>query len=214
MMVGENDLILNTEEAAFKTEISAIEEELEMKKYKKRNSENMTGELIEYVDINLAQKYNEIFYVLKGNLVVREDYQETPEGTREHDYMKWAAEVGVEKNFVFDESYEYYGSAEQITIEKTGKYKLQVWGAEGGMGSDNSGNKAVGGTGGYAEGIVQLEKGDTLFIFVGGKGADTLGTREIGISSAGGFNGGADGGEKKNSSSSSNGGGRWWSNRH
>lgn len=75
-------------------------------------------------------------------------------------------------------NFEYTGTEQIYTIPKAGRYKLEVWGAQGGYraSSDN------GGTGGYSSGIIELEKKTNLYIYVGGSGK-TGGT-------TGGFNGG------------------------
>ncbi|MDR0910481.1 MAG: hypothetical protein LBM77_12035 [Spirochaetaceae bacterium] len=68
-------------------------------------------------------------------------------------------------------------------MPKTGKYKLEVWGAQGG------GNTAAaylpGGPGGYSRGTVSLNQGERLYVYVGQFGGNTLST-------SGGFNGGGD----------------------
>lgn len=81
--------------------------------------------------------------------------------------------------------FDYTGSVQEYTVTKTGKYKLQVWGAQGGSDSPSDG-----GVGGYSEGEIELNKGDKLYIAVGGKGSSY--TRKA--KSNGGFNGGGYGG--------------------
>lgn len=66
-------------------------------------------------------------------------------------------------------------------VDKTGKYRLEVWGASGGGNDPN--NTSIGsraGKGGYASGEVKLNEGDVLYIYVGGEGKGQ----------EGGFNGG------------------------
>lgn len=64
--------------------------------------------------------------------------------------------------------------AQTFTSECSGKYKLEVWGAQGGYrnSSDN------GGKGGYTSGEITLNNKDKLYIYVGGSG------------NSGGYNGG------------------------
>ena len=78
------------------------------------------------------------------------------------------------------------GETETYSITRDGRYKLEVWGAQGG-GSQIDGNTAlgVGGKGGYATGIVSLKAGDVLYINVGCEGKRS----HTGLA-AGGFNGG------------------------
>lgn len=82
-------------------------------------------------------------------------------------------------------TYNYKGSANQVIIDKTGLYKLEAWGAQGGYRNSTS----YGGKGGYATGLVNLKKDDKLYIYVGGAGG--TGTSGCGDTICpGGFNGG------------------------
>lgn len=63
---------------------------------------------------------------------------------------------------------------QEFTIEKTGEYKIECWGAQGGY---------RGGYGAYTCGTIRFRKGDTVYICIGEQGADS--TNE-----EGGFNGG------------------------
>ena len=78
--------------------------------------------------------------------------------------------VDTEYDFIYKGEVEYY------EIPYTGNYKIESWGAEGG----NRGG-ALGGQGGYSKGIVKLNKGEVIAIYVGGAGT----------SAQAGFNGGA-----------------------
>ena len=73
----------------------------------------------------------------------------------------------------------YTGNEQKITISKSGIYKLEVWGAQGG-----DANNYAGGTGGYSYGTIRLNKNDILYINVGGGGSENS------VSGAGGYNGG------------------------
>ena len=68
----------------------------------------------------------------------------------------------------------YTGAEEKIAIPKTGFYKLETWGAQGGSGGSD------GGYGSYSTGLIHFNKDDTYYINVGGT------TTSI----AGGYNGG------------------------
>lgn len=71
----------------------------------------------------------------------------------------------------------YSGAAKSINLPP-GRYKLEVWGAQGGYRS----NTTYGGKGGYSCGTLTLDAAALLYLYVGGAG-NTGGT-------AGGFNGG------------------------
>jgi prepilin-type N-terminal cleavage/methylation domain-containing protein len=60
---------------------------------------------------------------------------------------------------------EYYTATYEVV--RTGKYQLEVWGAQGGGRTDTAN---LGGKGGYSKGVVILQKGDTLYLNAGQKG--------------------------------------------
>ena len=62
-------------------------------------------------------------------------------------------------------TFEYSGDYQTFVVPKSGIYKLETWGAQGGHRGSNNGGK-----GGYATGEVYLKRGDTLYIYVGGNG--------------------------------------------
>ena len=73
------------------------------------------------------------------------------------------------------------------TVSKTGLYKLETWGAQGGS-VTYGGATYRGGYGGYSTGNITLTKGDTLYLSVGGVGIGGIATTTYG----GGYNGGGD----------------------
>ncbi|MBR5663009.1 MAG: hypothetical protein IKX00_05160 [Bacilli bacterium] len=81
---------------------------------------------------------------------------------------------------------EYSGREKTFTVQKTGKYKLEVWGAQGGSYNETY----FGGYGGYSKAIVNLNKDDVLYINVGGKGVDY--NKVVNGTNKGGYNGGGD----------------------
>lgn len=86
-------------------------------------------------------------------------------------------------------NYDYTGGAQTFTAPSSGYYKLETWGAQGGTSLNNNVLTTPGGYGGYSKGVVYLKKGETLYIYVGGKGQD--GTK--GKNATGGYNGGGSG---------------------
>jgi hypothetical protein len=93
----------------------------------------------------------------------------------------------------------YTGTVQSFTAPATGTYTLEVWGAEGGKGYAG----APGGKGGYAKGAVQLQKGQTVYIYVGGKPTEVYGDS----GNAGGWNGGGKGSSYYGSGAFGGGGG-------
>lgn len=70
-----------------------------------------------------------------------------------------------------------------FTAPETGSYKLIGYGAQGGNTSTSRG-----GLGGYTEGVVHLDKGQKLYVTVGGQGKTGTGTEDL--TSLDGYNGG------------------------
>lgn len=75
-------------------------------------------------------------------------------------------------------NYVFQGSSATYTVTTDGYYQLEVWGAEGGYRSSSS----YSGKGGYVSGKIFLNKGDTLYITVGGNGTTNNGFNGGGIS--------------------------------
>lgn len=73
---------------------------------------------------------------------------------------------------------------------RTATYRIQCWGASGGMDQRSVGN-VYGGSGGYCAGLLALNEGDVLYVYTGGAGGD-----ETGVGNPvmwGGYNGGGSG---------------------
>lgn len=92
--------------------------------------------------------------------------------------------------------FEYTGAVQQVTLP-AGKWKLEVWGAQGGKGANsgsgdvNSSSDAVPGLGGYSYGTLTLSSSKTLYIQVGGEGQTIVSGMTTG--GAAGYNGGGAG---------------------
>ena len=104
----------------------------------------------------------------------------------------------------YDTNFAYTGAVQSFTVPSgVDSVFMQVWGAEGGYGTDNSSNSSNrGGKGGYSEGKMAVNAGDVLHVYVGGKGQNSVGAANANL--AGGFNGG---GSTGNTSHSGSGGG-------
>ncbi|MBQ6726353.1 MAG: hypothetical protein IJQ89_07220, partial [Bacteroidales bacterium] len=89
-----------------------------------------------------------------------------------------------------------YTGDTQIYVVPAGVHELhlQTWGAQGGSGTSSSTTLYAGGKGGYSEGDLPVHQGDTLYVFVGGKGKNSEATTNIGVYYPGGWNGGGDAG--------------------
>ncbi len=93
--------------------------------------------------------------------------------------------VEINEEFVFS----YTGDSQEFIAPVQGKYKLEVWGAEGG-GDHQQSNLGPSGKGGYSTGVIQLKTSEKLYVYVGGKGTFCQGGY---CTVPGGFNGGGSG---------------------
>ena len=91
----------------------------------------------------------------------------------------------AETDYVYNGVFAYRNSAQSKTIEVSGYYYLQVWGAQGGYRRSST----YAGKGGYSKGYVYLNQGDIIYIYTGGAGGS--GTSGCGSTICkGGYNGG------------------------
>lgn len=88
-----------------------------------------------------------------------------------------------------DGEYEYTGTEKTFTALIDGTYKLEVWGAEGGK-AGTATDFVPGGYGSYSVASIHLNKGEKLYINVGGRGTDGQSNVEY---AEGGYNGGGRG---------------------
>ena len=161
-------------------------------------------QIVPYLNYNAARTMEMAIYdrdyifkdttILSGNDLITE-----PDGTEATGHIGdgYARITNLANNAIYN--YAYTGTVSNFTVPETGNYKIEVWGASGG---DNYSNKYLtanshGGRGGYSSGTITLQKDDTLYVVVGGRGK--YGSGYV----AGGFNGGGTGG----ASSSGSGGG-------
>ena len=82
--------------------------------------------------------------------------------------------------------FNYKGNYQEYEVKETGYYKIECVGARGGRATGNGSPKAYGGYGGYTSGIIKLEKGEKIYVYVGGHGADAVTEKD----SENGYNGG------------------------
>ncbi len=78
--------------------------------------------------------------------------------------------------------FEYTGSVQEVTLP-AGKWKLEVWGAQGGYNNES----AASGKGGYSTGDIVLSSSTNIYIYVGGIG---IAATSSSVTASGGFNGG------------------------
>ena len=87
--------------------------------------------------------------------------------------------------------YDYFNDVETFIAPKTGRYKLEVWGAQGGDGKTSMDYNQKGGYGGYSKGEVYLKENDKLYVVVGEQGKTGIGDGKSRVTVIGGYNGGA-----------------------
>jgi hypothetical protein len=89
---------------------------------------------------------------------------------------------------VDDEDELWAGRSEELIIHKSGRYRIELWGAQGGVAEDMAGGK-----GGYTKGEIYFNPRTRLYVYLGGARLS-----EENNSSAGSFNGGGAGMLRKN----------------
>lgn len=94
----------------------------------------------------------------------------------------------TEDTYVYNGVFPYSSNVQGVTIEQSGYYLLEVWGAQGGSYNNEY---AQGGMGGYSKGYIYLNAGDTLFVHTGGAGSYGTSLNSL---SGGGANGGGNAG--------------------
>ena len=88
--------------------------------------------------------------------------------------------TGTDINAEITKTYDYTGEYQTFKAVFSGYYKIELWGAQGGIANSTYGN---GGRGAYTSGELYLDAGETIYIYVGGT------TTSI----TGGWNGGGNG---------------------
>ena len=91
-------------------------------------------------------------------------------------------------------AFNYTGSQQTFTAPKSGTYKIELWGAQGGH---DSGSGCYGGKGGYSSGKIYLKKDDILYLMIGGQPSNING----------GYNGGGSGAYDNSATNARGGGG-------
>ena len=125
---------------------------------------------LEYKDSKVTYKNDDIQSIKKGKC----------------DYEKFECEIAPTTAF------EYTGSYQTYTAPRTGTYRIDLWGAQGGSTAN-----AAGGKGAYTSGVINLTEGDILYIYVGGEGI-ARNNGEANGAIPGGWNGGAQGNKSRN----------------
>lgn len=92
--------------------------------------------------------------------------------------------IGTEKN------YTYNGAVQEFTVEQTGYYKVECWGASSGSSVRDGHGDLAGYKGAYTVGTTYMLKGEKYYIYVGGKGEDASYSKYY---TTGGYNGGGKG---------------------
>src|SRR5690606_11753870 len=101
-------------------------------------------------------------------------------------------------------NFAYTGNYQTFTVPKDGLYKVELWGAVGGKGRQNNSFVHNGGSGAYTSGEIYLEEGQTFYVYVGGRGANSPSSKTGGN---GGWNGGGKGGNDNQDDEGTGGGG-------
>lgn len=106
-------------------------------------------------------------------------------------YDIFDSEVILGEDNYIDESvfnFAFTNEVQQFVTRRKGYYKLEVWGAQGGIGGINT--NVVAGKGAYAKGVLYLDENVNLYVYVGGQGVGQTGDLNSNNINTGGFNGG------------------------
>ena len=115
-------------------------------------------------------------------------------------------EVIVDNNLNETTTFNYTGYVQEYNVPRTGYYYIELAGAEGG--SAKYSTSYSGGKGAKTSGYVHLDKGETLYFYVGGMGSSHSGTTtDNKVDNGNGYNGGGQGNFYTNNSSAGGGGG-------
>ena len=89
---------------------------------------------------------------------------------------------------IADPAQPWNGGSQEILIQETGRYRIELWGAQGGPGTKEGGLTVAGGKGGYTKGEINLAAGTRLYVYIGGARTSTSAN-----SATGSYNGGGAG---------------------
>ena len=125
----------------------------------------------------------------KGNGIWKQDIWGVEVTELEEKTIKCNIEfITLEENKVIN--FDYTGKEEIISLPK-GKYRLEVWGAQGATkGANQTEKEQQGGLGGYSVGEYTTNEGKLLYINVGGKGSEH---KDSNGNALAGYNGGGTG---------------------
>ena len=203
---GENCLILKTESATKKIEI------------KNDAITNATAIIYGEIDASGAYLNNASYYkkeleksLYAGTIEISEldkDYFSiTIPVSSLYDDNDYNIKIFAQKNTTQQLLFTYTGNYQVFEAKKKGWYRIDAWGAQGGESLLDGGTRSVieansatycvnkgngkcaGGRGAYTSGYIELNAGDKLYIYVGGKGQ----IGQNGKRSQGGYNGGGSG---------------------
>jgi len=124
-------------------------------------------------EVNVSTNTVVVDFIESGNLIAK-----VMRGTQ------YLASSSYTVSVIMEYEYEYTGenAIQTFKAEKTGYYKIETWGAEGGQFST-----FVTGKGAYAAGTISLNEGEELYLTIGGQGSEALVSLDV---TQGGYNGG------------------------
>ena len=87
-----------------------------------------------------------------------------------------------EEEFAMDPvEFDYTGGEQVFTVPHSGYYQLEAWGAQGGG--------STGGKGAYTSGMIYLNEGEKIYVYVGSQGGSNSTITNIGGYNGGGYSG-------------------------
>lgn len=108
------------------------------------------------------------------------------------------ATVKLGKKSMVSSRFNFTGDVQTFRAPKKGTYRVELWGAQGGNANASMGRGA------YTSGLIELNAGETIYVYVGGAGTAPIKDR---ATYTGGYNGGGNGGAGTNTGGSGGSGG-------
>jgi Tfp pilus assembly protein PilE len=190
--MSDNNPIDQAKEAKFKSNVDSYKAELTLaisKEYLQNEnfdktefdatiwdgSENIDGTVKQYIT-SITETDGLKFEIQDAKLVYV--------GEKDDEKLWFVGDVGEPTEEITVSDFDFTGDVQSLVVPSTGSYKLEVWGAQGG--NSTHGSTSSGGKGGYAVGTVNLTAGDTIYVYVGGQGEESVDTNLV----TGGWNGG------------------------
>lgn len=155
------------------------------------------------VDLNAIAYDSSAVVTIEGDQLIADDHGVIKVTVSAPDSTDTVYTITYQRETIEQDVFSYQGPGRfEFVAPASTWYKVQLWGGQGGQGRTNWTLKQPGGKGSYTEGEIFLEKGQELFLYIGGKGqAGGIPATNKTLKCAGGaagYNGGGKGAKDSN----------------